>query len=349
MGRAALFMVMGLGMAMATVASNISGTTERALENNYTYYKYMYARNLARTAVHATLRGYDRNTDPDTTKTVTFANGSYRILSATYSASPRDTVWITAKGIYADTSYTMELKLYRYTKPFPGVNSAIGIRASPVSFEMKGQPSVDGHNWSADGSSLVGSGDLPGVATMNSSDSATVYNNQGNGSIDGGGGIKVQKDTSTANPAEYIQEYLSNADYYYTQGTVSGNQTYGSAANPVIVVCDSPADTNYKVKFTGNVTGYGILAVRGNIELGGTFNWYGLVVVFGESNSVSFGGAGTPQIVGGLIVAQPGSGSASLTLKGTGSGGKVKYSSDALTNAKNIGKLRYYQIVYWYE
>ncbi|HEX9828990.1 MAG TPA: hypothetical protein VGB10_02150 [Bacteroidota bacterium] len=349
MGRAALFMVMGLGMAMATIASNISGTTERALENNYTYYKYMYARNLARTAVHATLRGYDRNVDPDTTETIDFANGEYQITSAQYSESPRDTVWLTAQGRYTDTSYTMYLKLFRYTKPFPGVSSAIGIRASPVTFTMSGQPTVDGHNWNADGTALVGSGDLPGVGVLNSTDSATIMDAEDDTPGDNiQGSTEVIVDDSLANPADYIQEYLSNADYYLTTGTYSG-QTYGSSTNPVIVVCDSPADTNYKVKFTGGTVGYGILAVRGNIEIGGNFEWYGLVVVFGESNTVNFGGAGTPKIVGGLIVAQPGDGAASLTLKGTGANGKVLYSSAALTNAKNIGKLRYYQIVYWYE
>ncbi|MCI0706929.1 MAG: hypothetical protein L0Y80_05510 [Ignavibacteriae bacterium] len=348
MGRAALFMVMGLGIAMGTISYNISGTTERALENNYTYYKYMYARNLARTAVHATLRGYDRNEDPDTTQVVSFADGEYQILSAQYSASPRDTVWLTAEGRFADTSYTMFVKLYRTTKPFPSVRSAIGIRASPITFDLIGQPSIDGRNYNADGTALTGSGDQPGVGVISSADSTAVMDEEAATSGDNiQGATEVQVDDSLANPADYIQEYLSNADYYLGPGTHGG--TYGTAANPVIVVCDSPADTNFKVKFSGGTVGYGILAIRGNVEISGNFEWYGLVVVFGTQNVVNFGASGTPKIVGGLIVAQPGDGAASLTLKGTGANGKVLYSSAALTNARNIGKLRYYQIVYWYE
>lgn len=349
MGRAAIFLVMGLGIAMGFIGKNITDTTGRALEANYSYLKYMYARNLARAAIHAALRTYDRNLDPDTTTVFPFAGGTYQVYSIRYSASPRDTIWMKSRGRYTDTSYTMDLSLFRSTRPFPTANSAIGIRASPVTFGMSGQPEVNGNNHNADGTALVGSGNLPGVAVMNSTDSATVIATENSTPGDNiKGSIEVKVDTSTANPAQYIQEYINNADFSLTAGSYS-SMTFGSATNPVIVVCDSPADTNYKVKFTGGTRGWGILAVRGNIEIGGNFEWYGLVVVFGESNTVNFGGAGTPKIVGGLIVAQPAAGAASLTLKGTGANGKVLYSSAALANARNIGRLRFYRILDWYE
>ena len=305
----------------------------------------MNARNLARAAVHATLRAYDRDSIPPTEGTdVSFNQGVYRIDSLRATG---DTLRMVTTGVYAESSYTMRLTLFRTTRPFPSVNAAIGIRASPVNFTMTGaQSEVNGNNWSEDGSTLVGSGDLPGVTSMTSADSASILA-AGAGRIYGS--VAVSKDTSTPNPASYIDEYIANADYIFTSGTVSGNRTFGSSSDPVIVICDSPADTNYSVRFQGNVTGYGILAVRGNLVLGGTFNWYGLVICFGESNSVEFGGNGSPGIVGGLIVAQPGSGSASLTLKGSGNQGKVKYSSASLERARNIDRLRYYTILDWYE
>lgn len=344
MGRTALFLVMGLGMAMAVISYNISGTTERALENNYTYYKYMYARNLARTAIHSALRGFDRNTDPDTTATITFANGSYRITSARYSASPRDTVWMTAKGTYADTNYTMYVQLYRSTKPFPGVNSAIGIRAAPVTFSVSGAPEVDGRNYDSTGTTLIGSGDLAGVATMNSTDSATVKTALGSGAL---GSPPVKVDTSTVDPLPFLEEYEQNADYTYnTPGTYPG-QTWGSAGNPVIVYCNAGDDTSFSIKFTGGVIGYGILVVRGNLQFNGNFKFFGLVVVDGFNTQVQLIGGGTPQVTGGIVVA--GNAGAYIRLNGTGSNAKVRYSSQALTNSRNIGKLRYYQIVEWYE
>jgi hypothetical protein len=146
----------------------------------------------------------------------------------------------------------------------------------------------------------------------------------------------------------FLSEYKSSADYSYnSSGTFGGNNTWGTSASPAIVYCNAGDDTSYSIKFAGNITGYGILVVRGNVQFNGTFDFYGLVVVDGYNTMVQFGASGTPQIVGGVIVA--GNSSASVTLKGTGNTGKVKYSSDALAKARKINKLAYYSILEWYE
>lgn len=344
MGRTALFLVMGLGMAMGYIGFQIYRSGQMASDTQYAYLKYVNARNLARTAVHAALRTYDRNQTPSTEVETSYADGSFRLDSLVTSPSG-DTLRIVAVGSYAESTYTMRLTLQRDTKPFPGVNGAIGIRASPLDLSTNGKASVDGRNYNDDGSALVGSGDKTGVATWTPSDSAAAASALG---PNASGTPPVRHDTTTANPMDYINEYISSADYTYGPGTYSGI-TWGSANDPKIIVCDAGNDTtNYKVKFTGNVSGWGILAVRGNLELGGNFDFRGLVVVFGTNNIINFESAGTPQIVGGLIVAS--NAGASLRLQGTGAvGGKIKYSSAALDKAKNIGRLRYYAILDWFE
>lgn len=356
MGRTALLLVMGLGMAMGIISYNISGTTERALENNYTYYKYMYARNLARTAIHAALRSYDNgNITPDTVNSMPFAGGSYRIVSLRTSAPPADTLWMTARGTYADTNYTIYATLYRTTRPFPQVNSALGVLATLQTFSMNGKPQIDGRNYSADGTTLVGSGNLPGVTTLNTTDSTKVYSQaitpSGDTLIRGAtvGGVqqRVVVDRDPEDPSSFIEEYENNHDIRLTAGTYTG-QTYGTATNPVIVFADGSAGT---VKFAGTTTGYGILAVRGrNLSLAGQFNWFGLVVILSDSATVEFDESGNASITGGLIVAQRDYGPAKLRLNGTGSNpGKIRYSSAAIMNSTNVGRLRYYRVIAWYE
>ncbi|MGH2567004.1 MAG: hypothetical protein ACRDGA_01605 [Bacteroidota bacterium] len=345
MGRTALFLVMGLGMGMSAISFNISNTTERALENNYSYYKYMYARNLARTAIHAALRGFDRNTDPDTTKRVSFASGYFGITSARYSATPRDTIRMTAQGWFADTSYLIYTTLYRSTKPFPSINSAIGIRATPVTFNISGNPQIDGSNYDLTGTNLIGSGDVAGVATMNAVDSLSASLALGSNVL---GSPPISVDTSTIDPLPFLEEYKLNADYVFnTPGTYASSQTWGSAGNPVIVYCNAGDDPTFSIKFSGGVIGYGILIIRGNLEFNGSFKFFGLVIVDGMNTQVKLGGGGTPQITGGIVVA--GNAGAVIGLNGSGSSAKVRYSSQALANAKNIGKLRYYTIIDWYE
>jgi len=249
-------------------------------------------------------------------------------------------MWMETLGSFSGTEYRMRLKLLRGTKPFPSVNGAVGVRATPVVFSMSGNPKIDGRNYNESGTALVGSGNVQGISAMTKADSANMAT-VGGSKITGNPPVKV--DTTTANPIDYVNEYISNADYVYTPGTYS-SVTWGSATNPVIVVCANP-DTIQSIKFTGNVVGWGVLVVRGNLELAGNFKFHGLVIIYGEDNIVNAAAAaGTPAIIGGLILA--GAANTSLAMKGTAD---FKYSSAALQKAKNIGKLRYYSILDWYE
>lgn len=339
MGRAALIMVMALGVVFGIIGLSMRSSTSILVKAESGYAKYSTARNLARMAVHTTLRAYDRNLSP-IPATGSFNGGTYSVESHEMG----DTLWLATTGKYADSTYTMKVKLLRTTKPFPTLGAAIGIRATPVNFTLAGKASVDGHNYDSTGTNLIGSGDVTGVATMNQTDSTTVKN-AGGTNIDGVPPVKT--DTTTVDPLPFLDEYEANADYLYNTPGVYSSITWGNANNPVIVYCNAGDDTSFSIKFTGNVTGYGVLVVRGNVQFNGNFSFYGLVVVDGFNTIVQCGASGTPQIVGGLIIA--GNAGASVTLKGTGTTGKVKYSSQALMKAKNIGKLRYYSIVEWYE
>ncbi len=348
MGRAAMLMVLALMTAFAYIGINLRSTSRDLTQAHSGYFMYTNARNLARTAIHRYLRYVDGipgySGSPITSGT--FGQGSYAVTPVTSG----DTLWLTSVGTYADSTYTMKVKLLFTPKPFPLPSGAIGIAAQPASMNFSGKAWVDGHNWDSTGSSLIGSGDLPGVAVMNPTDSASVAASGGVGgsSPNISGSPAVAVNSNQVDPAAFIDEYEQSAHYYFnTPGNISGNWTFGSQSNPVIVVCNAGEDTSFYIRFTGNVTGYGILAVNGNVKFGGGFNWYGLVVAYGQDNVVTFEAVGNPQIVGGVIVA--GNAGASLTLKGTGSGGKVKYSSQALDKARRIGRLLYYSVLEWYE
>jgi hypothetical protein len=340
MGRAALFLVLGLSVAFGFIGGSLRNSAEALTGAQVGYYKYSFARNLSRLAVNRHLRYIDRGLTPPTS--ATFEGGSYSVSTS----SSGDTLRIVSRGTYAESTYVMRVKLLFTPKPFPIADAAIGIRAEPAAMNFTGKASVDGHNWTADGSALVGSGDKPGVTVMNPTDSSSIM---ASGSSNISGTPQVTANPSATDPAPFVPEYEQSAHYVFnTPGNVSGNYTFGSTANPVIVVCNTgSADTNFSIRFTGNIVGWGILAVNGNVKFSGGFTWYGLVIAYGLNNVINFEAMGTPQIVGGVMVA--GNEGATLTLKGTGSGGKVKYSSAALDQARRIGRLLYYSVVEWYE
>jgi len=328
---------------MGFIGLQMYRSDEYAVETQFAYLKYMNARNLARASVHAALRTYDRNQTPAIGVKTMFNNGSFQIDSL-HSSENLDTLRMVTRGTYADSTHIMRLTLYRSTRPFPTVGAAIGIRAEPVYFSLSGHAAVDGRAYDTTGTVLLGTGDVPGVTTMEEEDSASVAS-VGGTNINGLPPVKV--DTTVIDPKEFLDIYKNNADYMYNvPGTYNG-QNWGSSTNPVIVYCNAGDDTTFAIKFTGGVTGYGILVVRGNVQFNGNLNFFGLVIVDGFNTTVSFGASGTPGVVGGLIVA--GNAGASVTLKGTGANGKVVYSPGALARAKNIGKLRYYTILDWFE
>ena len=82
--------------------------------------------------------------------------------------------------------------------------------------------------------------------------------------------------------------------------------TYGADGNGNSVICYSDTSDPYNVqglKLQG-VTGYGLLAVDGDLELGGGFTWHGLVLATG---TLVFNGGGGPnriQITGAVLANQ---------------------------------------------
>ncbi len=327
-------------MVFAFIGNSIRSTTDFLVQSQTGYQKYSLARDMANLGLHRHLRYSDRGVAAPANP-VNYNGGQYSITSVTSG----DTIWITSVGQYAESTYTVKAKLLHTPKPFPTAKAALGSSAHPTTINYTGQAAVDGRNWNADGSALAGSGNLPALALWNKTDSTNAAANKDH--LTGVGNPPIKVDTTQDNPANYMEEYKASATYSFGAGTINGNLTFGSATTPVIVDCDAGADTTISVTFGGNVSGYGILAIRGSVKFKGTFNWYGLVVCYGNDNVVDLEQTGSSSIVGGLMVG--GNAGATLTLKGTGSDNKLKYSSAALAQARNIGKLLYYQIVEWYE
>jgi Tfp pilus assembly protein PilX len=72
--------------------------------------------------------------------------------------------------------------------------------------------------------------------------------------------------------------------------------TYGSSSNYVTVYSDATAQADGELRLN-NVTGYGILVVKGNLQLAGNINWTGIILVTGVITT-SGGGLNSKNIMG---------------------------------------------------
>ena len=340
MGRLSIVLVMALALAGGIITYSINLSKRYTVENVVGFDKYTMARNIAHTGVNLMLHQLDQG---DTSFINRLNRGETcwlvkNVLTGICSVSVRltspaalDTVDLTSKSLYVDTTYNMRLRLQRFPKPFPAVGSAVGLASSPLEFSMSGTPNIDGRDHLMNGGLTASRArDTIGIAVFSAAESITVsaYNSKITGDP-----LKV-KIQPIDDPGLYVDEYINGADYQFPTGNYSGN--YGSASSPVI------GYVHGDVKFTGNGDFYGVLVVNGSIDMQGTYDIYGLVICTGDQNTVETS-AGTPAIHGGVIVTGVDS---KFVMKGTAA---VQYSTEALNMAKYISKLLAYKVMKWYE
>lgn len=112
----------------------------------------------------------------------------------------------------------------------------------------------------------------------------------------------------------------------YTLTADQNNATYGSSSNYKVVYSNTSSPANVNGLKLNNVTGYGILLIDGDLELGGGFTWYGPIVVTG---SVTLNGGGAGINIHGQIL----SGTSTLTDVTINGGNVIQYNSCDLKKA----------------
>jgi Tfp pilus assembly protein PilX len=103
-----------------------------------------------------------------------------------------------------------------------------------------------------------------------------------------------QQGSTDIDITSYVEARKGFATTILTADT--GNATYGSSGNYVTVYSDATQQGDGELKLN-NVTGHGILAVKGNLQLGGNINWTGIILVTGIITS-SGGGSNSKNIMG---------------------------------------------------
>ena len=125
--------------------------------------------------------------------------------------------------------------------------------------------------------------------------------------------------------AGMISSLKGGAQYTLTEDT--NNETFGSSSSYKIVYSNTSSPVNVNGLKLNNLTGYGVLLVDGDLELGGGFTWYGPIVVTGSVTLNGGGGAGI-NIHGQIL-----SGTSTLTDVTLNGGNVIQYNSCELKKA----------------
>jgi hypothetical protein len=103
-----------------------------------------------------------------------------------------------------------------------------------------------------------------------------------------------QHGTTSIDLPTYAEALKASANTTLTSD--ESGATYGSSSNYVTVYSDATAQADGELRLN-NVTGYGILVVKGNLQLAGNLNWTGIILVTGVITS-SGGGSNSKNIMG---------------------------------------------------
>jgi hypothetical protein len=294
MGKGILILVIGVASLISLLIININANTNRSLDTTLDMYKTTQARLISNSGIEVYLEKMRRNK----TLTGTFLNNT--ILGGKYDlyiSGPDTNLIIRAVGYYDDKVHTSIVNAKREPVKMPGVNSALYISSNTVSLNLNGNVDVDGTDHHMNGTPGLYPA-LPGIGVDDATDSAYIINNvktKITKTIKGAGGVpSVSTVPDNTDWLGLSEDFIFSADTILTTGTYSSGSVFGTSTNPIITYC------NGDVNFT-SATGYGIMIINGNITLSGNFNYYGVVIVYGQS-SILCQTIGNNGIYGGTIL-----------------------------------------------
>jgi Tfp pilus assembly protein PilX len=268
----------------------------------------------ARKGANGALDGYSATTDDVPLATGTLNNVTYNaylsndsVDGTTNTTDSNGRVMITSVATGPNNAKA-QVQIVVTLQPPP---------SSPATIYSKGDVTGNGSSLTVSGNDACGAGTA--LAPIYTKDPATTSLN-GSPTLTGSPSTPQHGTLDIDIPA-YIDALKAGATTTLTAD--QNGATYGSATNYQTVYSwpDDPAHFNNQGLKLQNVTGYGVLLVKGDLELGGGFQWNGVIIVTG-SVTLNGGGGSAINIYGQIF-----SGTSTLTDVTINGGNTIGYDS----------------------
>jgi hypothetical protein len=358
MGSYSVIAVLGFLIVAAIIMGQITGRNNESYENSYGYFKYTSAKEIAHASIQVALKKIDTLavvTDAEFPVTGTLSGGSFRVDGVVLAG---DTLRLTARGTFQDSTYVVTARLTRGGSMVPGGvrRLTIGFHTPQLDFNSGSNDTIDGRDHDLAGWVIPGAPDsAPALTVMAKSDSSTMDSGNKGPAITNDqyiiGTPKVKVDSTVPDPNTFGPQYKSVANYIYynnSAGTQNNPKSFslpggnfGDSAHPIVMYCEGYGTSYFSL--SGQTHGWGVLAVHGKLKFTGNGSWVGIVLVFGNSTLDFDAGNGNGNIIGAVLYGGlPGSPFSS-------GNAFIKHSSRAIEMAMNVAKPSQYTIIDWYE
>ena len=246
---------------------------------------------VARVGANGVLNGYSTTTDDAAlaTGTMTIDGRSYAYnayltndatdgAASTTDSNGRAVITAVATGPNnAKAVVTTTVQIYTFSAD------------SPAAVYSKDNVTLSGSSLSINGNDAGNCGGGNKSAVYNLDPSTTTTN--GNPPLTGG----LDHGTTDIDLLSMVNTLKVGATTTLTADPPN-NSTYGSSTDYSIVYADATAQADGKLDLN-NITGYGILLVKGDLDMAGNINWNGIIIVTGTLSS-SGGGKASKNITG---------------------------------------------------
>lgn len=303
MGRMSLIIVLGLiiisGSIFVTVKKVDVRSNENIASNAYSVDRNFSAKDVLDHAIQLHLKQKGIS-DSDTSWLNCITSISSEKISSSDAAL--DTVLFDAKVRINEIERPMKAYVVYNAKNYPYSPGSVNIHGNQARVSLVSVASIDGNNWKMDGSEGDDEYDKYGIA-LTRADTTNLKMDMGDDTTKVYGINKTPSMTKIdegyyEDVDKYIQLYKGIADVTITDGDMPGGQ-YGTSDDPVVVYA------NGRTSMSGDVDGYGILAIEGSFSTTDTYtlDWKGLVICEPEadSSSVTLYLADSSAIYGSLV------------------------------------------------
>jgi Tfp pilus assembly protein PilX len=307
-------------------------------------------------------------------------------LEASATADTNNRVMVTSTGRIADASGTVATRVVKTVIKkviLPPINGALTFPGVQADVDFSGSSFViRGIDTNMDGSDGPGSpvyGIAVGVAANEAGVDSELANNQQNSvtgksqtnpstTTSGVGTVAFDTGLTSAAVTDFVNAIKANADISINSPAsnpfsinnvgsscatnVNSSTCWGTPSHPKIVYVKGDGTGQYNaLDVSGNSSGTGILIVENaNLDITGTFNWNGPVIVTGTNVKIRYHGGGNQSIFGTVVVNELNNdGAANLEADISGNA-SIFYSSQANNLVMNgLGGRRLMSIYSWQE
>jgi Tfp pilus assembly protein PilX len=238
----------------------------------------------ARKGANGVLNGYSTATDDQAIASGTLNGSSYSVYLTNDSADGTSNTTDANGKVLLTSVATGPNSAKARVEIIVEVNTAVA--SSPAVVYSKGDVTGNGSSLTINGSDACSQ--ETALGPIYTKDPATTTLN-GTPTLSGSPSTP-QHGTLDLDIQALIDSLKPSTTTTLTEDQSSG--TYGSTNNYVTVYSDTSAPVNNQGLKLQNVTGYGILLVKGDLVLGGGFTWNGLIYATGSVTLNGGGGAG---------------------------------------------------------